>query len=158
MALFPETEGSDPTKLIALFHGPPLDGDEFGAVYYQELAVAIREYETDGVNFLIGELGHADENRLRGVLAGLTIPPLLEPDVGDLITSYLADDRPAVVADAIRALSRQGTTEATEQVLHLAGHSSGYVRGAVLDFAGRRARERAGPLLSNGLKDPDYIV
>jgi hypothetical protein len=93
MALFPEIEGLDLKKLMTLFAGPPLDGDEFGAVYYQELAAAIRKYGAEGVTFLIGALGHADENRLRGVFLGLTITPLLEPDVGDLIASYLADDR-----------------------------------------------------------------
>jgi len=158
MPLFPEIEGLDLKKLMTLFAGPPLDGDEFGAIYYQALAVAIRKHGAEGINFLISELEHADENRLRGVLVGLTVPPLLEPDVGDLITAYLADNRPLVVADAIRSLSSQDNTKVAERVLDLARHPSGFVRGAVLDFAARLVRGRAKPLLTSGLQDPDYVV
>ncbi len=76
---FPEIEGSDPKKLKTLFAGPPLDGDEFGAVYFQELAVAIRKYGAECINFLIGELGHADENRLKKFLPALRSHPLSRP-------------------------------------------------------------------------------
>jgi HEAT repeat protein len=155
---YPELDNLGLAELVQRFHGPPLEGEEYADVYYQEVALHIREHEEAGAAFLFQDLENEDEHRLRAVLLALTVPAFEPVRVGNILRSYLQDRRPMIVAEAIDGLSRLGMRDVREQVATFGGHPSPYVRGAVLRYMGRLFPDVAKPMLLEALHDPHYIV
>ncbi|MBD1932668.1 MULTISPECIES: HEAT repeat domain-containing protein [Cyanophyceae] len=157
MSFYPENH-LNLEELIAHFQSSPLEGEEYASIYYPEVALLIRQQGEAGIAFLWREIDRADTERLRAILFALTVPPLEHHTIGDRLLSYLHDERPSIVAEAVDSLCRLGAKDTANQVLPLLQHPSGYVRGSVLRFMSRLHPDKAYPLLIEALKDPDFIV
>lgn len=158
MSFYPELDHLTLQELIAHFQGSPLEGEEYADVYYQEVANLIGAQGEVGVAFLQGEIKKADTARLRAILFALTEARLDNPEFRDLLRSYLQDERPMVVMEAVDSLRMLGDKDSFEQVLALVQHPSPYVRGSVLRYMRCLYPNKALPVLIEALKDPDYIV
>jgi HEAT repeat protein len=158
MSFYPELDHLTLQKLIACFHGSPLEGEEYADVYYQEVANLIRAKGEAGIAFLQGEIKKADAARLQAILFALTEAQLDNPEFRDLVRSYLQDERPMIVMEAVDSLRMLGDKDSVEQVLALLQHPSPYVRGSVLRYMRCLYPNKALPVLIEALKDPDYIV
>lgn len=158
MSFYPELDHLNLEELIARFQDSPLGGEEYASVYYSEVALLIRQKGEAGIAFLWGEMNCADTERLRAILFALTESPVKNQALLDHLVSYLQDERPLIVAEAIDSLCRLGAKDTVEQVLALLQHRSPYVRGSVLRFMRCLHPNKALPLLIEALKDPDFIV
>lgn len=158
MSLYVELDTLNLEQLIARFQSPPIEGEEYATVYYQELAHLIRQQGQSGIDFLKNELKQVDTERLQGILFALATAEPKEPDLKALFVSYLKDERPAIVAAAIDGLCYQGEKAALAPVVQFLEHPSSNVRGSVLRFIARLHPERALPMLKNALHDPAFIV
>ena len=158
MSFYPELDHLTLQELIAHFQSSPLEGEEYADVYYQEVANLIGVKGEAGIAFLWREIEKADTARLRGILFALTEARLDNPEFRDLLRSYLQDERPMVVMEAVDSLRMLGDKDAVEQVLALLQHPSPYVRGSVLRYMRFLYPNKALPVLIEALKDPDYIV
>lgn len=158
MSFYLELNHLNLEELIAHFQGLPLEAEEYAVVYYQEVANLIRAKGEAGIAFLQGEIKEADTARLRGILFALSEAQVDAPEFRDLLFSYLQDERPMIVMEAVDSLRILGEKNAVDSVLALLEHPSPYVRGSVLRFMRCLAPNKALPLLIEALKDPDFIV
>ncbi len=167
MSFYPELDNLSLENLINRFrmtfnearaHGSYSEEEE--ELYYAEVAGAIKLRGEDGVKFLKGEVYNCSEDavRLRAIVSALAWPKLDDPDLPELFLSYLNDQRPMIVAEAVDGLSGQEVKEAVDRILQLLNHSSPYVRGSVLRYMRQLYPDKSFPLLVTALKDPDYIV
>lgn len=158
MSFYPELDHLSLQELITHFQSPPLEGEEYADVYYQEVANLIGAKGEVGIAFLRREIKEADTARLRGILFALTEARLDAPEFRDLLRSYLQDERPMIVMEAVDSLRILDDKDAVEQVRRLLQHPSPVVRGSVLRYMRCLYPNKALPLLIEALKDPDYIV
>lgn len=157
MSFYPELDGLSLTELLKRFRGVPPPGEQ-PSLWYQEVCARISEFGPEGLEILTRELETSDESRLRGLLFALGRSRVEDPMLRSRLRSYLADERPMVIAEAIDALHGQQAVTELPVVLALRGHASPYVRGAVLRFARYASPETARSLLIEALNDPEYIV
>ncbi|MGB3692930.1 MAG: HEAT repeat domain-containing protein, partial [Spirulinaceae cyanobacterium] len=75
-----------------------------------------------------------------------------------LLSQYLRDKRPIIVAEAIDGLTKQNETTAISEVSALLNSQSPYIRNSVLRYLSKLYPEQAFPLLKEALQDPDYLV
>jgi hypothetical protein len=101
-----------------------------------EIGFQIGKHGERGVAFLLEERlrVESDEDRLRGVLLGLSCERIRYPDVRPIFYAYLSDPRDMIVLDAIGGLGSYGGKRALSAVVALRAHPSGWVRGAVLRY------------------------
>lgn len=158
MTFYPELDQLNLEELIARFEIPPPEGEEYADAYYLEVASLIGQKGEQGVAFLVEQLGKADTARLRAILSALTGAGLETPLTAEQLFSYLEDERPEIVAEAVDGLRRQCKKEGTGRVLGLLQHPSPYVRGSVLRFMSQLHPDSALTLLINALKDKHFIV
>jgi HEAT repeat protein len=158
MSFYPELDHLTLQELIVHFQDSPLEGEEYADVYYQEVANLIGAQGDTGIAFLQGEIKKADAVRLQAILFALTEAQLDNPEFRDLLRSYLQDERPMIVMEAVDSLRMLGDKDSLEQVLAILQHPSPYVRGSVLRYMRWLYPNKALPLLIEALKDPDYIV
>lgn len=158
MSLYRELEQLNLAALIDRFHRPAPEGEEYAAVYYEEVASLIRRQGPEGVDFLWAEMNMADVPRLRAILFALTEPAKKDPRLQKSLLSYLKHEEPSIVAQAVDGLARVRAKDALDTVWRLRDHPSPYVRGAVLRFLRQTDPDRALPALLEALKDPDFIV
>lgn len=158
MSFYPQLDNLTLQELILHFQSSPFEGEEYGDIYYQEVVILIGKKGEDGVAFLQGEIEKADTPRLRGILFALTEARLNKPEFRELLLSYLQDERPMIVMEAVDSLRVLGEKDAVDQVFALLQHPSPYVRGGVLRFMRSLYPNQALPLLIEALKDPDFIV
>lgn len=157
MTFYPELDQLNLEELTACFEMPPPEGENYADVYYSEVASLISQEGESGVAFLLKQLRQADSARLRAILFALTRKH--ETPLGEeQLLSYLEDERPEIVAEAVDGLRRQGLEGAADRVLSLAEHRSPYVRGSVLRFMSQLHPEGALPFLINAMKDKHFIV
>lgn len=156
MSIYQELDTLNLSELINCWYNPPIDGDEYAASYYSEVASAIRSQPEQGIKFLLEQVKKADTDRLGAIL--FFLPPLDSSDMSNILLHYLDDERPLIVANAIDGLVRQGEKNAIDRVLALRTHPSAYVRGSVLRFISHFYPESARSLLIEALQDPVYIV
>jgi hypothetical protein len=146
-------------RLIDFFREPAPEGQAFAFGYYSEIALLIRNIDQQGVRFLYDEQPQADTQRLRAILFALAEPPKLRRSwLPQLWWSYLDDERPEVVAEAIDSLWRYGDKKAKYRVLQLQHHRSEYVRGSVLRYISHIVPRFAPLLLVAALGDDHFIV
>lgn len=165
MSFYPELDNLSLKEVIDRFSEPPLDGPEYAAVYYQEVALLIAQQGTDGTAYLLGVLedSNLDTDRLRSALMALTqLQPEHSPrerqTLRQLLSQYLYDQRPLIIAAAVDGLWRQNIKDARDAVLRLQAHPSPYVRGSVLRYMSRLYPNEAVSLLVKALHDDDDIV
>jgi len=137
-------------------HGSYSEEEE--ELYYAEVARMIRLQGEGGIKFLKSEVCNEDTVRLRAVLSALVWPKLDDPSLPKLFLSYLTDQRPMIVAEAVDGLSGQEVTEAIDRVLQLLNHNSPYVRSSILRYIRRLYPDKSFPFLVTALKDPHHIV
>ncbi|OUL36181.1 hypothetical protein BV372_08210 [Nostoc sp. T09] len=161
LSFYPELDNLNLEDLVQRFHLPPPEGEDAGT-YYQEIAHLIKSHGQAGKDLLIKEIQNANTPQLQAILFALTETPLAhpfaEPDLFRLVVSYLKDERPLIVMEAIDGLSRLGCIGPKKDILELLEHPSPYVRSSVLRFMRRLYPEEAFPLLIEKIYDPDYIV
>lgn len=146
-------------RLIDFFHEPAPEGEAFAFGYYSELALLIRNVDQQGVRFLYDERAQTGIPQLRAILFALAEPPKLRRSwLPHLWLSYLDDERPEIVAEAIDGLWRYGEKKAKYRVLQLQQHFSEYVRGSVLRYASHVMPRFAPFFLISALKDTHFIV
>jgi len=146
-------------ELIARFHSPPPDGNEYEFVYYSEVAeLIIAKGDQAGIDFLRSELDRARLDKLRAILS--TLAPLLlnDPAFKMRLVLLLNDDYPFLVMEAIDCLSLQDDKTVLDTVRALSTHASPYVRGAVLRYVRQVFPYLSLPLLIEGAGDEHYIV
>lgn len=156
VGVYPELDNLNLKELIDCWHKLPLDGEEYAALYYSEVASLIRSQGEAGIAFLFEEISRADTEKLGAIL--FFLPPLDHPAIRDILLRYLHDERPSIVANAVDGLQRQGEKDIIDEVLTLRTHPSPYVRGSVLRFISHLYPESAPSLLIEALQDSDYIV
>lgn len=158
MSFYPQLDNLTLQKLITYFQSSPFEGEEYADIYYQEVANLIGEKGEEGIAFLQGEIEKADIPRLRGILFALTEAGVNKPEFQSVLLSYLDDEQPMIVMEAVDSLRVLGEKDAVDPVLALLQHPSSYVRGSVLRFMRYLYPNKALPLLIEALKDPDFIV
>jgi hypothetical protein len=158
MSVYPELDKLNLPELIACFQ-KNVPEDESDSIYFDEVALLIRQQSKAGIDFLFRELERANLDQLRGIILALTFPPPVEhPSVRGILLSYLHDRRPLIVADAVDGLSFLGATDTADAILPLRTHPDPYIRGSVLRFISRLFPKEAPPILLEALEDPHYIV
>ena len=101
MSVYPELDKLNLPKLIACFQ-KTVPEDESDSIYFDEVALLIRQQSKAGIDFLFGELDRANLDQLRGIILALTFPPPVEhPSLRGILLSYLHDRRPLIVADPV---------------------------------------------------------
>jgi HEAT repeats len=159
MSLYPELDNLNLTKLINCFHKNLSAHESDNFTYFGEVALRIRQQGKVGIDFLLEELDKANLDQLRGIILALTFPPPVEhAALRDKLLSYLCDQRPLIVADAVDGLRFLGATDAADAVLPLRTHPDPYVRGSVLRFISHLFPLSAPTVMLEALQDPDYIV
>ena len=170
--MYPELDSLSLTELEARFRAaPPEDPDlanaappedpelEYADLWYDEVAIAIRERDPDaGARFLRGEVTGADPERLTAILLAITWFDERDHGNADLLIECLEHLDEAVVATAVDGLAGLGGCGLTDRILALGSDPRPGVRGAVLRFASRVVPDRAPALLLDALTDPHYIV
>lgn len=158
MAIYHELVHFTLPELIDAFRGPPPEGDDYAAAYYDEVASLIRAQGEAGIEFLFDVGVHGTGDRLASLLVGLSPLRSNASRLKDMLRRHLCDDHPRVVMAAIDGLRHQGEGGAIDEVLKLRDHPSPYVRGSVLRYVGRFAPDAATPMLIAALDDADPIV
>jgi len=157
MTFYPDLNNFTLNQLIERFHKQPLEGEDT-STYYSEIALLISQQGEPGVEYLYKSMNSADQERLRGIIFALTESETKTEKLRKIMLSYLHDQRPMIVAEAIDGLCKLEEKHALDHVLVMLDHSSPYVRGSVLRFLARLYPEQALPQLLDKLKDPHFIV
>ncbi|MBD2185882.1 HEAT repeat domain-containing protein [Planktothrix sp. FACHB-1355] len=158
MSFYPELDRLNLEELIDRFRQNPPEGEEYAVVYYQELASIIAVKGKAGIDFLLRQTKETYPPRWQAILFALSQSPLDYPSVRNLLFSYLENEQPMIVAEAIDSLCRIEEKDAVDRVLTLFKHPSPYVRGSVLRYITRLYPDKALPLLIEAFKDQDFIV
>ena len=157
MGIYPELDDLDLEGLIHYWHSvEPLDGKEYAASYYDELAFLIQNKGAAGRLFLKEQISKSNGDRLAAILYHL--PSKEKPIPVNIILQYLKNEFPLVIADAIEGLKFQEEKKAKNEVLKLRFHYSPYVRSSVLRFMSKLYPDEAFLLLIEALQDSDEIV
>ena len=145
MSLYPELDGLPFAELRGRFSGPPVDGPEFAVAYYDEVAVLMRKVGgPDAAEYLLELAATVDSVRLGSVFLGLAWPPPIQTRrVRELLSAHLDDPSPYVVMRAVRSLTDLGGRTARARILQLRYHADPLVRGAVLEYQGKRDKRNA---------------
>ena len=137
----------------------PVPGSDTGAISQcKEVAWALMQHGEAGVAMLHDQIHHANTAQLVGIIFALTHPHPGKPLPQESLLAWLGDARDVVVAEAIDGLSRTGSIDQADRVLQLKTHSSPWVRGSVVRFAGQLEPAQARPLWLAALADPHFIV
>ncbi len=160
LMLFSELEGNTLEELIAAFRGPPLDGEEYRASFYDDVAIAIAEH--GGIDFLEGELDRDDDDRMAAALGALAFcddPAVDRRGLVIRLKRLLAHPNPDVVVTVIDSLRELEDRTVHAQVLELLAHGpTGLVRASALIYLRVLFPDAALPLLLEVLDDPDATV
>lgn len=156
MSFYPDLANLSLERLTLLFHGStPEDEKE---LYLSEVAHQIAAVGKLGIEFLLAQLPDADGSRKLAALAALATYAPNHPELRTVFRSYLGDEQPMAVAEAVDGLALTCDRDSVDEVLALKNHSSPFVRGSVLRYLAKLFPERAKPVLFAALHDPHYIV
>ncbi len=160
MSIYPELDKLNLPELIACFQKTPPEEESETSIYFEEVALLIRQQSKAGIDFLFEEIDKTNSAiRLRAIIFALTFPPPVENSaLKNIVISYLSDERPLLVAEAVNGLAFLGATDTADAVLPLRTHPNPYIKGSVLRFISRLFPKEAPPILLEALQDPHYIV
>jgi HEAT repeat protein len=167
MPLFPELSDKSPEELLRAFDsgpGPTDDVEEEEILpWLDEVARFVAEKGEAGLNALLQRLLGADEAHARAILGSLAFLPKdvrdkHRPRLEGLVRSFLADPRPAVLAEAVDALRYLDGAGAENAVRPLLEHASPEVVGSALRFFAHHRPAEARPLLLRALQSPEPLV
>jgi hypothetical protein len=158
MGIYPELDGLGLAELRYRFRGEPIDGWEYAASWFEEVAIDIAEHGEPGVTFLNDAMDAASGLRKRAILLALAMLPETSAELKARLALHLNDSDPMLVAAAVDGLRYQDASEYADEVTPLLGHASPYVRGSVLRFLGDTDAEHVLPILLAALSDEHYIV
>ena len=144
--------------LAAALEGPPQDGEEYAASFYQEATFNLLRHGDQGVAHLLVSLGRFDAVREAAVLLALGASEADTETVRPALYQGLGDEREEVVAAAIDGLRFQKDESAKGRVLARADDRSPWVRGAVLRYWAAVDPDGAKPTLLAALRDPHWAV
>jgi len=157
MGIYPELDNLDLESSIDYWQNvEPLDGREYAASYYSELAFLIADRGEAGRLFLREQINNSNNEQLGAILYFLSSKK--HPLPLKILLKYLKHSSDYVILNAIEGLKIQAERKAKKEVLKLRFHQSQYVRGAVLRYLSRLYPKEAGSILIEALKDPGYIV
>jgi HEAT repeat protein len=167
MPLYPELNGRSLEALLQGFDSGPtpadaIDGEEI-PLWLGEVAVTVAKKGEAGLTALLQRLPTADEDHTRAILLALPFVPAdvrekNRPRLQALLLSYLADDRPWVVADAIDTLRHLESREASDHIRSLLDRGEPPVVSSALRFLAWYDPNEAKPVLLRGLESPEPLV
>ncbi len=163
MSFYPELDGLSMQELVQYFTGAPLDGPEYTAAYYEEVAAQISQHKHDGIPWLFSALHNRslDTDHVRAILLALAQSSIEDGArivLQDALLAALDDPRPLVVAEAIDGLWRQDMKVARDRILSLENDPSPSVRASVLRFLSHVYPGAARRALRRGLLDASPLV
>jgi hypothetical protein len=157
MGIYPELDNLDLKDLIDYWHTTkPLDGEEYAASYYDELAFLIADKGTAGHLFLNEQISKTNDYKLAAILVNLSSKE--NPIPSNILFEHLKHKSFPVISGAIEGLIIQEETKAKNEVVKLRFHESAYVRSSVLRFMSKLYPEEARSLLIEALQDRHEIV
>lgn len=157
MSFYKELDNLSLDELKQAFFGEPIDGEEYTQSYFfDEVACLIAEKGPAGLEFLSSQIEKVDTVHLAAILLALYTAEEYLPNTQ--LLSYLKNDQPIIVMQAINDLSLRQCKDALEQVEKLLEHPSPLVRSSCLRYFRRITPENAVPLLLASLNDIDFIV
>jgi hypothetical protein len=157
--LYRELESKMVPELLAAFDGPLLDGEEYQASFYDD--VAQRIVELGGSEQLGDRLDTDDDDRLAALLGALSSRQAASVDRVErqvVFRRALLHHYPSVVAAAVDGLRSINDLEVRDQVFDLIATAPPIVRASGLGYMRTMFEEEAAPLLLAALDDPDPIV
>jgi hypothetical protein len=157
--LYHELKSKTVAELLDAFDGPPLDGEEYRASFYDD--VAYRIAELGGIEQLRRKLDTHDDDRLAAVLGAFTAPQAASVDRAErqaLFRRSLTHHYPSVVDNAIYGLRTINDHDARNQVLELIHTGPPTVRASGFTYMRALFGDQATPILLAALDDPDPIV
>jgi hypothetical protein len=159
MGFYPELDNITLDELIERFRAAQPD-PVYAAGWFTEIGFQIGKHGEQGIAFLLEERPHveSDEDRLRGVLLGLSCERIHYSHVRPIFYAYLSDPRDMIVLDAIEGLGFSRDKRALSAVVALRAHPSGFVRGAVLRYFQHCYPKDAVPAALAALDDPAPVV
>ncbi len=146
-------------ELMAAYEGPSPEGDDYASYYFTEVAHELGSRGTAPVReFLLEKLRGEDANLVSGAIYGLGLFENSKSWLSERIVGFLEDDRPAVVAETIRALTEVDYRLPMQQIEGLYVHSDPVVVGAALEMLARLHPKEAVPRLLDALNHAHCIV
>jgi hypothetical protein len=160
MGLYPELNNLNLEQLVEAFKNQHLEGAEPTFAYFSEVALLIEQQGEAGITFLWQEIDFADTERLRAIIFALADSKSESHLLRDRLLSYLKDERPLIIAEAIEGLRHQGETGAdvVDRMLALSQHESPYVRNSVIRYFASLPPDKALSLIRPFLNDADAGV
>lgn len=167
MPLSPNLSARSPEELLRAFDSGPSPADDVEPeempLWLEEVAMLIAEKSEAGLTALLQRLPGADEDHTQAILASLAFLPeevrdRNRPPLEGLALSFLADPRPAVVADAVDALRYLDCPGAEKSVRPLLEHAAPEVAGSALRYYAHYRPAEALPLLLRALQSPEPLV
>jgi HEAT repeat protein len=162
MSIYPEIDNLGLNELVQRWQSPPLDGEEYADLYYQEVADKICMSGSEGIDFLLAFVLHTDTNseasRFSAVVLVLSKYSQKSNDFRSTLVKCLDEEQDSIVSASIEALSSQKVLDVKQQILEKIEHRSPYVRSSVLRYVSQVFPAESIPLLVHALQDKDYIV
>jgi HEAT repeat protein len=146
-------------ELLDAFDGPALDGEEYRASFYDD--VAYRIAELGGLEQLRIKLDTDDNDRLAAVLGAFGAPQAASADREArqvLFRRYLTHGYPSVVVAAIDGLRITADHDAKDHVLELIRTGPSIVTAAGFAYMRLLFADEATPILVAALDDPNSTV
>jgi hypothetical protein len=146
---------------------PGPDGPEYEVAYFDEVGLAIRLCGAAGFEFLWEQLELAGDNRISGVLLGITwhrdpdFDPRDDERIGRLherLIRFLDEDRRAAIPGALDGLSMLELDVPGSRLEACLAHEDDYIRCAALRYLTRTRGRDALPLLIDTLGDLSSTV
>ena len=134
---------------------PPYESQE---QWYSEAAFKISGEGRIGVRFLISQINHCDDLRVREILSALSWPRLRMRKIHQVLKRCIKDKRPLIVAAAIDSARLLEYKDLRRDVLRLRNSPSPYVVGSGLRYLSQLYPKRAMPLLIKALSSSDPII
>jgi hypothetical protein len=159
LVLYRELESKTVPELLDAFDGPPLDGEEYRAVFYDDVAQRIADL--GGSEQLRDKLDTDDDDRLAALLGGLSSRQAAIVDRVERQAEFrrgLVHHYPSVVVAAIDGLRSINDLDVRGQVFDLIVTAPPIVSAAGLGYMRAMFEQEAAPLLLAALDDPDPIV
>ncbi len=160
----PEIPGSTLEELLGFWSQK---GPEYEVACFDEIALGIAHCEQPGIAFLWNELEQADDQRISGVILGLTWNPAAIIDwlgedgprqLSEKLLRFVDEDRRAAIPEALRGLAYIDKLIPDSQFEECMSHEDKHVRAAALQYLARTQGHHAIPTLVTALDSPSSTL